>query len=551
MKAISTLFIACFATISAHGQIYVAADALSGANDGSSWANAYVDLQDAIDAVTADYQEIWIKTNTYRPSRDISGDSNPTDERSKCFYVPDYITIFRGGFNGTETTAFQANPNANPTIIDGNIGNVNDSLDNIYNLFHLGRGCDLIGLTIQESNGYGSPSLYNTAVLATSDETTRIMNCILKRNYSNYRGGAVCQTNGQGTIFSTESRYEENHAYDQGGAIYSDGTCQLDHCLFSNNLTSYGGAIKIGGSGTNRAVYCTFVENEAIYRGASIQMYNAEMEVSNCSFYGNACSSGEFSTYMDNGWTGSFVVNNSLIITAGSTVIGDVHSGANVFTFNTCISTSNFSTGVVNNCSTEDPMFANPPSNLSLQACSPAVENSSAVSVTYFNSEPFDGTYYDLGSKEYFKPSINASQSDLYLANSFPAQPTSWAWINCATGNPIAGETGTTFTPATSGNYAVVAIFGNCSDTSNCVQFNTAGINKLTGDVFSVYPNPANDFITIETKEPIQLTIYSSHGQLLYSGSHQQLSTIDISMLTAGVYFVRDASGSTVRFVKQ
>lgn len=536
-------------------QIYVSADATGGSNDGSSWSNAFLDLQDAIDAVNADYQEIWIKTNTYRPNRDASGNTAPSDPRTKCFFVANYITIFRGGFNGTETSAFQANPIANPTYIDGNIGNLSDSLDNAYVLFHCNRGTDFIGLTLQASNSEGSPNLSNAAILATADETFRVMNCTLKNNYSNYRGGAVCLINSLGILFSTESTYENNFAYDQGGAIYSDGKCELDHCFFTKNTSAYGGSVKFAGLG-NRAVYCTFSENTATERGASIQAYNTDVEVSNCTFYGNICSYGEFSTYSNNGSSMSFVVNNSLIVNNSSSLVGDVHSGIDGYEFNTCLANGTFNVGVTNNCSNDDPLFVSPPSNLHLQSCSPAVENINAVAVNYFNSEPKEGSLYDLGSKEYFVPVINPSLSEIYLANSFPAHPNSWQWIDCATNTNISGETGSTFTPGYSGNFALVAIFDNCSDTSNCVSFTTtSNILESNASPFSFYPNPVSSILYLNTVLEMDIQLVNISGEIIsiqkiYPGTN----TLDITHLSNGLYFIQSNEStkwSTQKIIKQ
>lgn len=71
-------------------------------------------------------------------------------------------------------------------------------------------------------------------------------------------------------------------------------------------------------------------------------------------------------------------------------------------------------------------------------------------------------------------------------------------------------------------------------------------LNDLsTSGSFIIYPNPANDLITIQAnpQELAQVTIYNTFGQLILrnqpneSGANEM--TIDVSILPAGIYFVK------------
>ncbi|MEM7574199.1 MAG: fasciclin domain-containing protein [Bacteroidota bacterium] len=115
MRFIYTMASLLLATFSLHAQvIYVAADA-AGANDGSSWTDAYTDLNTALEAA-ADGAEVWIKSGTYLPPADTS------------FVVGTSISII-GGFAGTETSADQADLDANPTTLSGDFNGDDDPND--------------------------------------------------------------------------------------------------------------------------------------------------------------------------------------------------------------------------------------------------------------------------------------------------------------------------------------------------------------------------------------------------------------------------------------
>ena len=100
--------------------LYVDIDA-TGAGDGSTWANAYTDLSDAFFARV--FTEVWVAEGTYLPG----------EIRSSFFLLPPNIPVY-GGFNSTETSRDQRDPDANPTILSGDIGTSNDNTDNTYHV---------------------------------------------------------------------------------------------------------------------------------------------------------------------------------------------------------------------------------------------------------------------------------------------------------------------------------------------------------------------------------------------------------------------------------
>ena len=148
------------------------------------------------------------------------------------------------------------------------------------------------------------------------------------------------------------------------------------------------------------------------------------------------------------------------------------------------------------------------------------------------------------------------------------------------TGNYYREISATTGTNATDPNYAsypsavyrVDAIGFNCNPTYrlagnnstlaqrvkshsnvNNNRFATTGIQQVFGNQVMIYPNPASTSlqITSTNMELTQLQISDVLGNELMQITMQQgKASIDVSMLTSGVYFVRIGS-STQKFVKQ
>jgi hypothetical protein len=102
---------------------YVKWDA-SGANNGTSWTDAYTNLQSALSAASSG-DEIWVVAGTYKPTTSTDCTISFTLKKSMAIY---------GGFAGTETLRTQRNPLTNGTTLSGNIGIPSNNTDNSYHV---------------------------------------------------------------------------------------------------------------------------------------------------------------------------------------------------------------------------------------------------------------------------------------------------------------------------------------------------------------------------------------------------------------------------------
>ncbi len=93
--------------------VHVNAGAQPQGADGATWESAYPDLQDAL-AQASPGDEIWIASGTYKPDRG-------TRNTNLSFDIPSGVSVY-GGFQGTESTVDQRDPDHPPTILSGNLG---------------------------------------------------------------------------------------------------------------------------------------------------------------------------------------------------------------------------------------------------------------------------------------------------------------------------------------------------------------------------------------------------------------------------------------------
>lgn len=123
----------------------------------------------------------------------------------------------------------------------------------------------------------------------------------------------------------------------------------------------------------------------------------------------------------------------------------------------------------------------------------------------------------------------------------------SYQWIDCSTGQALAGETNHNFTPTFGGNFAVIVTENGCSDTSDCVS-SSVGLNPIAIDLdleINVFPNPTtNGNFSIQLigdwNGEVKIEMVDIRGRLIYSKStSEKILAVEIEDLASGTYFIK------------
>ncbi len=290
------------------GRTYVN-QAATGNNDGTSWADAYIDLQDAL-AASEEGNEIWVAEGTYLP--DTAGGSP-----SSTFLIDENLKLY-GGFAGTECNLSERDIQMYPTILSGDL-NGDDVLDD----FVMNRGDNVMtvvtitaditnetlvdGFTIRNghADGGGINDSQTTGGAVYSLGGVVIGNCFFLQNYAMSRGGAVQVQNQSAQGFTIENcRFKKNQSTNLngdavGGALYATGVVgegiTILQTTFDDNTADWGSGVNLlNSNGFFDDV--TFINNVNPRQGGALRFTsnfaNTTLSVLNSTFEGNSAAFG-------------------------------------------------------------------------------------------------------------------------------------------------------------------------------------------------------------------------------------------------------------------
>ena len=263
---------AMFITATADAQVRYVDKSATGANNGSSWANAYTTIQPAIDALfAAGGGQVWVAGApggvVYNEARtELWG--GPT-AYAGSLVMKDNVAVYggfegwRGGAGQQETLIAQRAPGINITVINGATSRAGSPA---YHVVVFGRGSAptvnsrLDGFQITGGNAAGVSGVYHTyrgGGIYNWRSNPVIANCRIYGNTASVSGGGVANEGIAGDAAAaqyincvidgnTATRildWQNNPARGGGGLFINLSTPQVIQCTITANTVGAGGAV--------------------------------------------------------------------------------------------------------------------------------------------------------------------------------------------------------------------------------------------------------------------------------------------------------------------
>lgn len=287
-RRLPILFVTTLVSIlaqNASAQVVYVDDTATGANDGSSWANAFVDLHAGLNGATPG-ASIWVAEGLYRPA--------PPGGSTSVRYVVNAGVRVYGSFAGFETSTDQRDIAAHPSVLSGDLlgddapGFVNrgdntaqivevtdGNADTIFDGFVV-RGSNVITSNPTLSGGVG---LYGNSAL--------VQHCWFEDNSTTTYGGGLFAAGGNPRAF--DCTFIGNRSLQDGGGVDFESGGTLVRCrILGNQAQNEGGGVFMFGQGY---LYdCEIVGNRASNTGGLVCMYGTA-RMRGCNLVGNVRTS--------------------------------------------------------------------------------------------------------------------------------------------------------------------------------------------------------------------------------------------------------------------
>lgn len=208
----------------------------SGANNGTSWTNAFTTLQPAI-AASISGDEVWVAAGVYTP---------PVGARSSSIVLKNGVRL-RGGFGGFENALSQRNISGNPTVISGdfngddtpNFGNRSDNAYNVITGSNIGSGSLIEGFIIRGGNAdnIAVPALSVGGGMSVSGGQATVRACVFRDNFS-IGGGCALDMIGASFRFVDVLIYANRSNNGSAVRMQNNSTPSFEFCTVAHNTNA-------------------------------------------------------------------------------------------------------------------------------------------------------------------------------------------------------------------------------------------------------------------------------------------------------------------------
>jgi len=166
-------------------------------------------------------------------------------------------------------------------------------------------------------------------------------------------------------------------------------------------------------------------------------------------------------------------------------------------------------------------------------------------------------------SFDYFKSDSNNINKNRVVFTNLSSDSTTYKWYFGDLNNSISLTKNAEFIYNKGGNYnaSLVATFANnCSDSvSKAINITNTSLNNLEKKYgIKIFPNPAKDFINIETSMDLtilNISLIDIKGKDLFSGNLDSFKSLNIQDLENGLYIIKiitnEKSTLYTKFIKE
>lgn len=377
--------------------VYVSSTAF-GANDGTSWHNAYHNLEAALnDPLAANAAanntdvEIWVRRGMYTPGL----------TRTDTFQLRSNVSLL-GGFAGCETNRDQRDWIENQTILNGDIQRddiiervaIKDGVDqnvapgNEENVYHVVTGADdatFDGFYVERGNAsnqfvpdMGGGGMFNDHV------SPYVSNVVFRSNHADY-GGGMLNTGEDVKLYNVV--FERNHAEFGGGlaSIADTHSDIINSVFFANSAATAGGAVyntgvpkrppvKESGNSQLLLMNSTLVDNQAPHGAGVANLFGGQTSLINSIIFSAPAHPNQGSLLNDNLSSSTLRHNNIEGLSAVTSQAGVTNVGGNIDTDPGFANTYGFIDG-----DGPDNRWANFDDGLAPESSSPVVDAGTAL----------------------------------------------------------------------------------------------------------------------------------------------------------------------------